>query len=36
VAAGVDRIRLGTRLRVTARANLFEPEKAAALRMVTA
>jgi len=36
MAAGVDRIRLGARLRVTARSNLFEPEKAAALRIAPA
>src|ERR1700675_4352145 len=36
VAAGVGRLRLGPRLRVTARIELFGPEKAAASRMVAA
>jgi hypothetical protein len=36
VAAGVERLRLGARLRVTARTELFGPERAPALPMVTA
>src|SRR5580700_11047093 len=36
VAAGVERVRLGAGLRVTARTELFGPERAPALPMVTA
>jgi hypothetical protein len=35
MAAGVERIRLGARLRVTARVEHSGPEKAVALRMAS-